>query len=498
MRPRKRTIFSRIIALVFILVTVLGGLFMAMTYLIATNYFEASTQHLNKDVAAHIAKFTSPFEGDRFNQKKADSIFHDAMVLNPSSEVYFLDNTGAVIGYHADDTAVIKQRTISLRKIEAYLAAGSTEYIKGPDPRDPANPKIFSAAEVRSGGRRIGYIYVVLNSKGAHDAAQMLAGSQVGKLTLAASIAIILLSLLISVYYIGRIQRRFNGVLQVLDRFQQGDLAARFRVHSGDDLAPVTEAFNKMADQLVYHIDRLTKSEADRKTFIAGISHDLRTPVSIARGYAETLLIKGTSSAGARLKGGDEYAQLVLNKIQQVEALVGQLHELSLAELVSEPKREPFVFSEVLMEGVHTFRAQAAERGVTVDCTRCEDGSWINADIRLIERVIQNLLLNSVTHSLPDTVVEVTLERVQNELLFRIANPGEPMAADLVRWLNTTENGESDPRPAKPSIGLMIVKRILDLHRYPFEVRSNDSAISFVIRMEVYEVGGSGLTESHA
>lgn len=486
----KRTIFSRIIALVFILVTVLGALFMGITHLTATAYNEASTQLLNKDVAEHIAKFSSPFEGGRFDRKAADSVFHDAMVLNPSSEVYFLDNDGAVIGYEADDTAAIRQQRIPLKKIHAYLAAGKADYIKGPDPRDPDNPKIFSAAEVRSGGRKLGYIYVILGSKGSRDTAQMLLASHAGKLTLAGVIAVILLSLLISVYYISRIQRRFNHMLTVLDRFQHGDLDARFRITAGDDLAPVTAAFNKMADELVVQINRVTKSEAERKTFIAGISHDLRTPVSIARGYAETLLIKG---ANAQPSEGEEYAGLVLKKIQQVESLVSQLHELSLAELVSEPKREPFVFSELLMEGVHTFRTQAAERGITIDCTHCEDTSWINADIRLMERVIQNLLLNTVAHSTPNTAVDIALEQADNALLFRIANTGEPLPPDLVRWLASDEDDDPNPRPAKPSIGLMIVKRILHLHGYPFRVRVVGEAISFEVRMEVWEVGGQSL-----
>jgi hypothetical protein len=90
MKNNTTGIFKRISVLVFLIITVLSLLFIIITYFASTYFYKASTQLLNKDVAQHIAKFTSPFENNGINKKKADSVFHDAMVLNPSSEVYFL------------------------------------------------------------------------------------------------------------------------------------------------------------------------------------------------------------------------------------------------------------------------------------------------------------------------------------------------------------------------------------------------------------------------
>ncbi len=67
-------------------------------------------------------------------------------------------------------------------------------------------------------------------------------------------------------------------MITVLEKFQDGDLQARFETKENDELAPVTNSFNKLADLLVYNINQLTKSENERKDFIATISHDLRTP----------------------------------------------------------------------------------------------------------------------------------------------------------------------------------------------------------------------------
>ena len=103
MKNIKLTIFRRFALLIFLITTILGVLFICITYFATTYYHEASTQLLNKDVAWHIAKFASPFTNNGLSREKADSVFQNAMVLSPGAEVYFLDTTGKDIYYHADE-----------------------------------------------------------------------------------------------------------------------------------------------------------------------------------------------------------------------------------------------------------------------------------------------------------------------------------------------------------------------------------------------------------
>jgi hypothetical protein len=131
MKEVQFNIFRRMAILVFSLITVLGALFTAITYLATTNYHQASTQLLNKDVADHIAKFTSPFDKNGINKQKADSVFKDAMVLSPSAEVYFLDTAGTVIAFHAPQKD-IRLWKIPLSHIRQYIAANGRQYIKAP------------------------------------------------------------------------------------------------------------------------------------------------------------------------------------------------------------------------------------------------------------------------------------------------------------------------------------------------------------------------------
>ena len=483
MKRKKLSIFSHISLLVFTLITIICLLFMGITYLSTSNFHEASMQLLNKDVAAHIAKFTSPFKNGGIDKKKADSVFYDAMVLSPSAEVYFLDTSGKVIAYHAD-IKDIKQWILPLDNIKKLIASQGREYIKGCDPRDPENPKIFSASEVLDSSKKLGYIYVILGSN--TGVVRMLYSSYFSGLIIKVFLVIIILSILFTFFYINRFQKSFDQMLIILKKFENGDFEARFPVRENDELEPVTTAFNKMADLLVYNIDRITKSEKERKDFIANISHDLRTPLSIARGYTETLLIKREKHISQ--EDEEEFLQLVYRKIMQVEHMVKQLFDLSKMESAAfVPKKEPFVFSEILQEIIHESLSPAHEKNITVASSNAEDASWIFADVGMMERVVQNLMVNAIKYTPQNGWIKVILEKEQEILAFKIQNSGQPLNQQMINWFNNnSETNLLNNRPANAGLGLVIVKKILQLHKFKCEViAKNKLAATFIIYMPV-------------
>ncbi len=486
MSIKNLTIFRRITVLIFVLITALCIVFMVITYFATTRFYQASTQLLNKDVAAHIAEFSSPFERDGINKRKADSVFQDAMVISPSAEVYFLDTTGKVIAFHANNNN-IKQWNLPLEQIKKYINSQGSQFIKGPDPRDPENQKIFSASEVLEHNRKLGYIYVIFSSSEYRNVTQMLYNSHIANLAILAFVCIILLSVIISIIYLNRIQQNFNRMLHVLKKFEEGDFEARFKIKEQHELAPVAEAFNNLADLLVYNINSLTKSEKNRKDFIATISHDLRTPLAILRGYTETLLIKKQNKITPEEL--DNYIQVILNKIMQVENMVKDLFELSKMESVEfKANKEPFVLSEIVQETVNTFQLNAIDKKIDLKCTQCQYHVWIDADISLMERVIQNLMDNAVKNTAENGSVKVTMQVENKNLIFKIENTGSILSERLLEWINSSETTEYVERPAKSGLGLVIVKRILRLHgSYLKAYIQNNSSNIFTFSMPVYD-----------
>lgn len=462
--------------------SVMAVLFMLITYLATRYYHDASTQLLNKDVAAHIAKFTSPFTTSGISKEKADSVFQDAMVLSPSAEVYFLDTTGKVLYFHASEKEIRKWH-IDLVTLTKYIHKKGSIYLKATDPKDPANDKIFSAAEVYKHGKKVGYIYVVLGSKHSENIVSFLFDSHVLRLALQAFIIIILFSIIISLIYLKRVSRNFQLMISVLERFEGGDYTARFDSNRNNELQPVTHAFNKMADLLASSIEKLKMTEQERKDFIATISHDLRTPLSIARGYAETLALK-TSKAELTSAESLQYSHLIHNKIVHIENMVRQLFELTKIDAIEfKPSREPFVLSEIVQESVDTFQLLAAEKNIYLRCSKCSDHIWVNADVSMMERVIQNLTDNALKNTWPGGSVEIEIDSVANNVIFKIANDGTELSPILFNWIKDFNESDSSVsgRPKTAGLGLLIVQKILHLHNtiLRFSREDNKNIFSF-------------------
>jgi signal transduction histidine kinase len=431
MKQEPFAIFRRIYVVVVLLIAVLGLLFIGVTYLATTSFYAASTQLLNKDVAGHIAKFTSPYGGGGFDRRKADSVFYQAMVISPSAEVYFLDTTGRVIYFHGD-TAAIRSWRVDMGAVKRYLQSGGLQYISGSDPRDVGHRKVFSAAAVESEGGRLGYIYVIFGNQQYRSVTQMLVNSRVTPAVLETVLLIVAVSLVITVLYIRRARRRF---------------------------------------ELVENTERAVASEKERRDFMTNMAHDLRTPLAIARGYAETLQLKRGELNVVQEK---EYGELVLAKIRQVEKMVGQVFELSKMEAASFiVKKEPFVFSEILQEVLR------GKEGII--CENCMDGAWVEADIPLMERVLQNLVVNALAYTREGGRIVVSLRRDGDGLVFGIRNEGPALSEDILDWFNYI--GLTPPR--KPAIGLSIVKLALAKHTALFGVSVKGGWNEFWFRLPI-------------
>ncbi len=277
-------------------------------------------------------------------------------------------------------------------------------------------------------------------------------------------------------------------MISVLEKFQNGDYTARFTIKNNDELAPVSLAFNKMADLLTYNINQLKLSEIERKDFIANISHDLRTPLSIARGYAETLQIKKQEGTITN-KEQDDYLQMILKKTLQVEHMVTHLFEISKIQSAEfKTKKEPFVLSEIVQETVNTFQLKAAEKNEILKCAQCQYHVWINADVSLMERVIQNLVDNAVKNTPANGKIQVGLSVEDNKLIFTIQNSGMPLPADLLEWINIPVNNDAQNinLPGKSGLGLAIVKKILYLHDTSLKAWSQNNLNTFTFSMAIY------------
>lgn len=473
------SLFGRLAVTFLLMLTLLAAVYSYLTAYSANRYFEATYQRLNNEVAAHIAKFARPFINQEVNRRGADEIFFNAMVTNPSVEVYLLDSAGTILVYHAPDEK-IKRRRVSLAPVHRFIQAHGRVYIKGDDPRSEGETKIFSAAAVRRRGRLQGYVYVILGSEEYGSAMTLLWqdyvlqwGTKTGLITLLAALVIGLLAF----YYQ---THNLRHVVQTISQFSRGNFAARIRVRSSSEVAQLADTFNDMADRLASTIADLRQSEQVRRDLVANISHDLRTPIAAIHGYAETLALK-PDLGEAQTK---QYVSVILQSTETLIKRVNELFELSKLEAKETPlQREPFMLADLVTEVFAKFALLAQRKNLAFDCLHCDLPSPCYADVGMLERVIQNLVENAVRYAPDGSFVQLELAQKEQSLTVSVRNGANLIPEPVWAYLQ----GNASDRPPSVGLGLAIVRKMLSLHQSQLSVkRRADGSVCFSFTLPVY------------
>ena len=159
-----RTLYSRLALTLFILLCLVGVILIHVIGHSSTLYQQEVTQKLNRELAAHIVAEQTLIQDHKINHSALEHLFHQLMVINPSIELYLLNEHGSILGYSALPGKV-KRTQIALKPIQAFLD-GNTRYpLKGDDPRNPEDRKVFSAARIADHNGLQGYLYIVLGGE---------------------------------------------------------------------------------------------------------------------------------------------------------------------------------------------------------------------------------------------------------------------------------------------------------------------------------------------
>jgi signal transduction histidine kinase len=436
----------------------------------ANNYAQEVMQNMNHDLAAHVAVMMEPFikEG-LLNEAGLEDLVHSLMVINPSIEVYLLDPRGNILSYVAPEK-VVKLDQVSLEPVNEFINHSRKKIFYGDDPRNPGELKIFSAAELIQDGRLTGYIYIILASQEYASAANLVRGSFIMGLSIRSIITILIASALVGLLALWFIVKKLNRLIRGIRNFEEGDLATRIEVKSNDDLDQVGTVFNSMADTIQQNIEELKGVENLRKELISNISHDLRTPIASIQGYAETLILKKDN---IEAQEQEKYLGVIYKNCENLQDLVTNLFELS--KLQSDQvmlNKEPFSIGELVHDVANKYRILSQKKGVNINTIVSKDIPVVEADVLLIDRVLQNLIDNAIRFCREGDTINIELKSLATgEVKITIADTGAGIEQDHLphifdRYFRKDERGGSS------GLGLAIVKRIIDLHESSIEVKS--------------------------
>ncbi len=247
----------------------------------------------------------------------------------------------------------------------------------------------------------------------------------------------------------------------------------------------------KISQELAQSNEKLTEIDNLRREMIANISHDLRTPLTNLSGYLETLFMRRHT---IKMEERERFLTIAQSESVRLKKMIEDLFELSKLESNAISLHvEPFPIAELLQDVFAKYTVICAEKGIEIRTNLSENTPWVKADLKLVDRVFQNLLDNAVRHNAPEKatnknrgIIQLTVKSVEPKLMITIANTSEIIDPSVLphlfdRYFKTSSSEQST------GLGLAIAQKIVHLHQCHIHVTSENGWTSFEFGLPLYK-----------
>jgi signal transduction histidine kinase len=278
-------------------------------------------------------------------------------------------------------------------------------------------------------------------------------------------------------------------MLRQLDRAIKKLEQAMVKIASGDLDFPSAEFMSKDLQSLGMALDRmrlqLKEERGRRDRFIMGISHDLKTPLAVIKGYVEAL----TEGLADTEEKRDSYQQILLNHTNLLEARVE--HLIELAKTTSFEWRHHLTEQDLhafICETLQSLSEYASFRGFSVQNENSlPSPCLVRFDRDMLRRVFENLISNAVSYGEIRYPILVTArsDPFRELLEITVENHGTPIPPEQVPLVfEPYFRGDTRKNKSGFGLGLASVKSIVESHGWTIDLRSTaEGKISFTIRI---------------
>lgn len=275
----------------------------------------------------------------------------------------------------------------------------------------------------------------------------------------------VMLAALVAVYFISeRIIGPLKSMSKAAKNFASGKFDSRITVTGRDEVAELATAFNKMAESLA-------NLENMRRSFLANVSHDLRTPMTTISGF-----IDGILDGAIPPEKQDYYLNIIATEVRRLSRLVSQLLDISRIQ-AGERRFSMVVFDicEMTRQILISFESRIDEKGLNVEFNSDNDSMFAFADRDAIHQILYNLCDNAVKFSREKGTLRISIREREKKIHVSVYNEGMgippedlPMVFD--RFYKSDKSRGLDK--AGVGLGLYIAKTIIDAHGEEIVVRS--------------------------
>ncbi|MDR4170557.1 sensor histidine kinase [Bacillus nitratireducens] len=309
-----------------------------------------------------------------------------------------------------------------------------------------------------------------------------------------ALIIVFLVIILLSFYYSKIIVKPLIKINRVTKKMANFDFSEKLPVAADDEIGGLSGSINTLSVNLKDRIDRLnvanTKLQQDiererqlektRKEFISGVSHELKTPLSVIRSFAEGIQ-DGVS------KDTTYYTNVILEETENMNRLIVEMLELAKLESGTyKLEMSTFSIGELIQQVYTKLLFSMEEKHLQVDI-HADSSLFVKANRSRIEQVVVNLLSNAIRYTPDGERIHVSVVETEDTVKIEIENTGNPIPEESLEkiWDRFYRLDASRSRhTGGTGLGLSIVKNILDLHRAEYGVYNTTNSVVFYFNLQ--------------
>ncbi len=298
------------------------------------------------------------------------------------------------------------------------------------------------------------------------------------------------LSISLSHFY--RTRKALKEIRFGATKFLEGDLSYRLRMEGPKEITSLAQTMNAMATELEEQVKRLKELENIRKEFVANVSHELKTPVTSIRGFAETLR-DGALDDREKAK---QYLDIIARQAGRLSAIIEDLLDLARIEHRTEHEESespllPCTIGDVLKSAVEISTTQAVEKKIQITLS-CPESISVSLKPALFEQALINLIDNAIKYSNPEGSITISCLRQGEWCEISIKDFGRGIAPEhlprIFERFYRVDKGRSRELGGT-GLGLSIAKHIVTLHGGDLTVSSElEQGSTFTIRIPVLPI----------
>lgn len=456
----KKKIFKKYFLIFMGLALIIAVIFSSLFFFLLTKYFKSEKYQLLYNNAVNARNIVvENYNGNMKMFLNVEYIMARYNVINSSIDAdVFLTNSKGEIEIYQNNKFYNKKFTVPAEVMQIVFQKGIYQ-VKGNLEGVYKDAYYVVALPVSLNNYDFsGAVFVATSSKYVDK----LFGNM-AKILIISFIVVMLISTAIILFVTNKMVLPLKDMAKMAKVFAKGDFKNKIPINQDNEIGELSLELNKMAESL-------EQMEDNRRYFIASVSHELKTPMTIIMGSIEAIL-----DGVVATEDQNEYLQVIFNEVKRLSNVVTSMNNLTKIDSGQmQLEKKKVNINEIIRQVIFNFDKAISNKNIEIYGLNNED-IFVKADNDLIYQVVYNLIENAIKFVNENGYIKIRYQYSSDLVYIGIKNSGMGVDSDDIKHIFDKFYKVDKSRGMDKNgmgLGLYIVKKILKLHGSDVEVES--------------------------